>query len=244
MQKRYWLYFFLLNTLLFLLVSCASTSTKPTSAEDPYENFNRRIYLFNEIIDKNIVRPVAVVYDKIVPWPVTKGVTNFFANLNEIPTAINDLLQANYYQTTSDVWRFGINSTIGLLGLIDVASDMGLPKNDQDFGLTLAKWGYTSSTYVVLPLLGPSTIRDTLSIPVNYVTNVYTYLDMTTSLSLLGVRGINSRANLLNYDKLLNQAFDPYVFMRNAYLQKRDNQIGDNRVGRPHQDDSDNKKVE
>lgn len=219
--------------MVSLLLSGCATANHPYDPSDPYQNFNRPVYKFNEHVDTYILKPVATVYDKIMPWPAKDGVTNFFSNLNEIPTVFNDLLQGNFYQATSDTWRLLINTTLGIGGLFDVASHMDLPKNNEDFGLTLAKWGYTNSNYLVLPFLGPSTVRDTLGLPVNYVTSIYPYIDTNTSTALYATDVVNRRSNLLPYDRVWKQAFDPYVFVRDAYLQHRNKQIRQNNTGHP-----------
>ncbi len=219
-----------------LLLSGCATTNRPYDPADPYQNFNRASYAFNEHIDNYVLEPVANVYSKIMPWPAKDGVTNFFNNINEIPTIFNDLLQGNFYQATSDTWRLAVNSTLGIGGLFDVASHMSLQKNNEDFGLTLAKWGYTNSNYLVLPFLGPSTVRDTLGLPVNYVISIYPYIETNTGFALYATDVVNRRSNLLPYDSVLKQAFDPYVFVRDAYLQRRNKQITQNNTGHPRND--------
>lgn len=194
------------------------------TVKDPYESFNRGIFNFNEALDKAILKPVASVYNVILPPPVRKGVSNFFDNLNMVPTILNDLLQANFYQATSDTWRLGINSTVGLLGFVDVASKIGLEPNAEDFGLTLAQWGYTNSNYLVLPFFGPSTVRDGIGLPINYeFLSVYPYIHpMWKRYALYGLWVVSTRATLLNFEKISQQiTFDKYVFQRDAYMQRR-----------------------
>jgi phospholipid-binding lipoprotein MlaA len=148
-----------------------------------------------------------------------------------VPTIANDLLQFNFYQMTSDLWRFGINSTIGIGGLFDVATRINLPYYSNDFGLTLASWGYRSSNYLVLPFFGPNTIRDSLSIPVDYYGfSIYPYISPTSvRYEVYGVGIVDRRANLLQYQPVFEEAaIDKYVFMRNAYLQRRNHQIKQN----------------
>jgi phospholipid-binding lipoprotein MlaA len=206
-------------------------NNNPNADIDPYENFNRHAFKLNQTLDKVFFKPVATVYKTIVPRPVTKGVGNFFSNLEQVPTIINDLLQANFYAATSDTWRFVINTTIGIGGFVDVASHMDLPAHSQDFGLTLAKWGYRSSAYLVVPILGPRTIRDTVAWPINYgVFSVYPYInDIAWRNGLTAGSFVNARAQLLEFDQTIKQAsFDPYVFQRNAYLQRRNYLIQQN----------------
>lgn len=199
---------------------------------DPYENFNRGTYQFNKTLDKAVMKPVAVFYKKLLPWPVTKGVSNFFCNINQVPTIINDALQGNGYCVARDTTRLIINTTVGLGGLIDVASCRDLPNHSQDFGLTLAKWGYKCSNYLVLPLLGPSTIRDTIALPVDYyVFSVYPYIfpDFWTRASLLGLYFIDERSQLLAFEGVMKEAaVDEYAFQRDAYLQHRASRIAEN----------------
>lgn len=210
------------------------------SNDDPYENYNRHAFRLNQTLDKVFFRPIATVYKTILPWPVTKGISNFFSNLEQVPTIINDVLQANFYAATADTWRLFINTTIGLGGFIDVASRIDLPAHTQDFGLTLAKWGYKSSAYLVVPILGPRTVRDTISWPINYgVFSVYPYInDIAWRNGLTAGSFVNARAQLLDFDQTLKQvSFDPYVFQRNAYLQRRSYLIQQNNTSKASTDD-------
>jgi len=216
----------MIGLVIFSVCVNAEETTAPVTVvnqQDPYESFNRVMYKFNDFLDRAIVKPVTRVYITVLPKPITKSVSNFFSNLNNIPTIINDVLQGNFYQETSDTWRLGINTTIGILGLFDVASHMGLESNSEDFGLTLAHWGYNNSNYLVLPFFGPSTIRDGLGIPVTYYMSVYPYIDNDKiSYGLYGVGVVDKRSQLLDYDNVMQQAaIDRYAFMRNAYMQRR-----------------------
>ena len=213
----------LLTGLSLVAISYAYAADVPNY--DPYETYNRHAYAMNETLDKAIFKPVAVAYKTVLPTPVRTGISNFFSNLGEIPTIINDLLQGKFEQASSDSWRFFFNSTIGIGGLIDVAEDIGLAHHSQDLGLTFAHWGYESSSYIVLPILGPSTVRDAFALPVTYsYLIVYPYIDdVRLRNSLLTLNFINQRAQLLQFDETIQQAsFDPYTFQRNAYLQRRD----------------------
>lgn len=227
---------------ILLMVLCATSQIglaedSYTNPADPHERFNRAMFGFNEVIDQNILKPIATLYNKL-PNPVTKGIGNFFSNLNNIPTILNDLLQGNFYQTTSDTWRLGINSTIGILGFFDVASHMGLEPNSEDFGLTLAQWGYKNSSYLVLPFLGPSTVRDGIAFPINYqFMTVYPLIyPVRTRYALYGMSVVDKRAELLRYQDVFEQAaIDKYVFMRTAYLQRRQYLIQRNKeLGDPY----------
>lgn len=198
---------------------------------DPLEGFNRVMFDFNDHLDKAILKPVATFYNAIMPKPLNDGVHNFYNNLSNIPTIANDVLQLHFHQLASDVWRLGINSTIGIGGLFDVASRMNLEQYNNDFGLTLARYGYTNSTYIVLPFFGPNTIRDGIGIPVDYFAfSVYPYVRPDSSrYELYGVGVIDKRAHLLQYQQVMEEAaLDKYIFVRNAYLHRRAYQIDQN----------------
>jgi phospholipid-binding lipoprotein MlaA len=209
---------------------------------DPYEEFNRGVYQFNKKFDYYLLKTVATIYKTILPNFVIKGIGNFFSNLGQLPTIGNDLLQGEFYQATGDTWRLLINSSAGILGLFDVASQIGLPKHSQDFGLTLAKWGYRSSNYLVLPFFGPSTIRDTLGLAIDYnALSVYPHVNPKNDrYALIGANFVNQRANLLNLDDVVQQAaLDEYTFIRDIYLQRRANNIQQttHTVNTDHEDD-------
>lgn len=204
------------------------TAHRPNSVSDPLETYNRTVYGFNTAIDKVILRPVAKAYAFLVPSPVAQGIGNFFSNLSQITTVANDILQANTRYIVRDTGRFAINSTVGILGIFDVASRAGLEKHTEDFGLTLAKWGVKDSPYFVIPLLGPSTIRDAVSLPIDYYAlSAWPYIKPSgTRSALYTLQGIHQRKLLLAADKLVDEAFDSYVFVRSAYLQKRRYMMG------------------
>lgn len=195
---------------------------------DPFERINRVVFSFNDKFDIYFMKPIAELYNAIMPKPLNKGVHNFLNNLNELPVIANDILQLNFYQMAKDASRFAINSTMGIGGLFDIAGRMRLPYFQNDFGLTLARWGYKDSSYLVLPFLGSNTIRDGLGIPVDYFEfSVYPYVKPTARrYQLLGLFFVDYRANLLQYESVLEEAaIDKYVFMRNAYMQHRAHQI-------------------
>lgn len=210
----------------------------PANPKDPYEPFNRVVYHFNDFLDRAILKPVATLYTKIVPKPITKGISNIFANIDTVPTVANDVLQANFYQATSDFWRLAINSTIGIAGFFDVATEIGLEPNKEDFGLTLARWGYTNSNYLVLPFFGPSTLRDGLGIPVDYYGfSIYPHITpVNDRYALYGVGTVSRRADLLRFQNVFDQAsLDKYVFMRDAFMQRRNYLIQRNKeLGDPY----------
>ncbi len=218
-----------ISMLLILSAGCAGTQSRHTDPEnDPWEGFNRKTHSFNMALDKSVARPIAKVYNAITPKPVQSGVRNFFRNLDYPVTFINQVLQGKFKQSGINTGRFLINSTIGILGLFDVATRMGIPDYDEDFGQTLAKWGYTDSRYLVLPLFGPSTFRDGIgrsiygyAHPVSYVAREeHLYTPMVVNL-------IQTRAAFLNQDDTLSDAYDPYTLVRDAWLQNREFKIYD-----------------
>lgn len=205
------------------LISCANNFKDP---QDPYEKYNRAVFKFNSTLDKAAFRPVARTYTKVVPGVVQARVTNFFLNIADVPAVFNDILQLQPTYALKDSGRFVINSTLGVFGLFDVASKMNLPKHPNDFGLTLAYWGMQRSPYMVLPFFGPSTFRDSLADPVAVYTSPITYVGSEKIIySAYALNKINQRAALLPADALVDDAFDPYVFVRDAYLQNRQNKI-------------------
>lgn len=191
---------------------------------DPYEGFNRAMFVFNDKLDIYFLKPLATLYNAVIPKPLNQGINNFFVNLNLLPTIANDILQFHFQRMLNDTWRFGINSTIGVAGLFDVGSRIGLKYHHNDFGLTLATWGWGHSNYLVLPFFGPRTVRDMFEVPVDYYAfSVYPYIHSATiSYSLYGLSVMDQRAQLLQYQPLFEEAaIDKYVFIRNAYLQRR-----------------------
>ena len=217
--------FAILIGILLIITGCATK--KPADPQDPYESYNRAMFKFNEAVDAVTFKPIAEVYDAVLPNPVKKGIGNAYANVDEVPAIANDVLQARVGWAIADFWRLVFNSTLGVGGLFDVATHFGLKKHRQDLGLTFARWGVKNSPYFVIPLLGPSTIRDGVARFVNYkFFTVYPYLDPAAlRWGLYAGDIVNTRAELLPTDKLVKQAFDPYVFVRNAYLQHREHLI-------------------
>jgi phospholipid-binding lipoprotein MlaA len=206
-----------------LVLALAGCATGP-NPQDPFEVYNRSVYRFNETVDKAVMKPVAQGYTKAVPLPVRGGVTNFFGNFRDVTTAINSVLQLKFGAAASTVGRVALNSTVGILGVFDVATPLGLERHDEDFGQTLGHWGVQPGPYVVLPLLGPSTVRDTAGLVGDYFTDPQFDLfeEYPTDWIVLGIRLVNLRANLLEAGRLLDQvALDRYAFLRDAYLQRR-----------------------
>ncbi len=217
--------------LVALLTGCA-TSGNP---KDPIEGFNRAMFAFNEGVDTVVIKPVAKGYDAVVPAPVRTGVTNFFGNIADLFIGINNLLQGKPDQAFSDFGRVVINTTIGILGLFDVASEAGLEKHEEDFGQTFGRWGVGDGAYVVLPFFGPRTVRDTVGLVLDVKTDpVANVSDVATRNSLLALRLIDNRADLLPADKVIEEAaLDKYSYVRDGYLQRRRSLIHD---GNPPRD--------
>jgi phospholipid-binding lipoprotein MlaA len=213
-----------------LSVGCASIPPDAgKNPSDPWEVYNRHMFEFNERADQYVIKPVAEGYVKVVPEPVRDCVNNVFRNLGDIGNAINNLLQGKPYEASSDICRVAINTTVGLLGCFDVASKVGLTRSNEDFGQTLGRWGIGSGPYFVLPLLGPSTVRDTFGrVPDSYADPV-TYINGTGyQIAAQSARLINIRANLLEAGRLVEgAALDKYQFVRDGYLQRRRNQLYD-----------------
>ncbi|CDZ76890.1 putative phospholipid-binding lipoprotein MlaA precursor [Legionella massiliensis] len=207
-------------TTAFMLSGCIHHGTNPS---DPYEPFNRKIYKFNMVVDKLALRPAAKLYKAVLPSRVRSGINNAYNNVYMLPTAANDVLQGEWRHAIKDSWRFLINSTFGVAGIFDVANQaFSLPPHFNDLGLTFAKWGDKKSPYIMLPLLGPSTIRDGMSIPFDYMFTPYPYLPSSAAIwGIAGLRYVDLRSQLLETDPIMDQALDKYAFMRDAYLQHR-----------------------
>lgn len=228
--------FILLSSVI--LTGCATVSG-PADPRDPLESYNRAAYAFNDGFDTYLLKPVAKGYDAITPDPIQKGIGNFFSNLDDVIVMFNDLLQFKLVQFASDTGRFLVNSTLGLGGLIDWATDMGMPKHQEDFGQTLGYWGVPDGPYFVIPFLGPSTIRDAPSLFVDTAAfdpvwqeleNGYPLesRDPKESWGLTAAKFIDMRASLLSAESILDEAaLDEYTFVREAYLQRRLNQVYD-----------------
>ncbi len=226
--------------LFALLTGCA---TVPPDAgkdpRDPLESFNRQVFAFNEGLDKVALKPLAQVYDKVLPDPVKDCLSNAFSNLREPSNALNNLLQGKASESVSDVCRFAVNTTVGVLGCFDVASKMGLERHREDFGQTLGVWGVGNGPYLVLPLFGPSTFRDTAGLGVETVLDVNFWLEnVPVRNTIFGVRTISFRQELLKADELVSgAALDKYTFLRDGYLQRRRNLVYDGNP--PRQKDPD-----
>jgi len=226
----------------WIFSGCATTAS--THESDPFESFNRSIFAFNEGVDKAILKPVAKGYKVVTPKPVNKGVTNFFSNLDDVIVIANDLLQFKFKQAASDTGRVLLNSTVGLLGLIDVASEFELPKHNEDFGQTLGYWGVGSGPYLVLPFLGPNSARDTVGLGVDVFLDPRLYYTGSPSgltsdhviYASEAVKKVDMRADFLEVEKVVEvAALDKYSYYREAYLSRRDYLVYD---GNPPRDEN------
>ena len=208
----------------FLLVLLFSLPVFSEEISDPFEDLNRDIFIFNEKLDEKLLKPAAIAYRKVTPQFARSGVTNFFNNLEEIDTTINQVLQGEIKHAFNDAGRFVINTTIGLFGLIDVASKMGLERHEEDFGQTLGVWGFDSGPYIMIPFLGPSNPRDLLSRPISsFLSGTFAMEDDDVKITLLGIDALETRERLLDAETLI--IGDKYIFVKDAYVQSREYEI-------------------
>lgn len=215
-----------------LLSGCAATGTDP---QDPYESWNRKVYSFNDAVDKAVLKPVTKGYVSVTPRPVQEGVSRFFDNVGLIDTTVNAALQGKPAQTRDSFLRFMVNSVFGIAGIFDVAQHIGLPKTQpEDFGQTLATWGVDQSSYLMLPFLGPSSTRDVWRWPVQYVASPSTYYEnWAPTIVQSSFYVVDARARLLEQEEqILGATIDPYVALREAYLSYRLQQVHDGQVPR------------
>lgn len=210
---------------LLILGGCASGG----DPRDPLEPMNRGIYKFNDAADKAVLKPVAQGYKAVLPEPVRKGVTNFFSNIDDVLVAVNNVLQFKLNDAVSDLGRVVTNTTVGVAGVFDVASGWGMPKHNEDFGQTLGYWGIGDGPFLMLPLLGPSNVRDSVGLLIYYRLDPVVHLhDVPLRNSLTALRFVDKRARLLDAEKVLDEAaLDPYTFLRDAYIQQRRNLVHD-----------------
>jgi phospholipid-binding lipoprotein MlaA len=204
----------------------------PGQRLDPWENWNRKVFNFNEDVDRTVLKPVATTYVDVVPQPVRRSVGNFFGNFADAWSAINNILQGKVQLGLEDATRVGANTLFGLFGILDVASEMGLDRHNEDFGQTLGHYGVGAGAYVVLPILGPSTVRDTAALPVDRLASPPAFFNGTgTQLSLTGLQILNTRAGLLGATRVIDEiSLDKYTFVRDAYLQRRRSLVFDGDV--------------
>jgi phospholipid-binding lipoprotein MlaA len=217
------------------LGGCASAGG---TSRDPLEPLNRAVFSFNEMVDETVLQPVARGYRAVVPAFARTGVTNFFSNLDDLWIGVNNLLQAKIADGLQDFERFTFNSTVGILGLIDVASAMDIPKHNEDFGQTAGRWGAGTGPYLVLPIFGPSDLRDALGFSVDSTADIVRNLDNVPARnSLYATRAVNIRTNLLDATRVVEEAaLDKYRFVRDAYLQRRRNLVYDGNPPRSKED--------
>ncbi len=204
-----------------VLAGCATVANP--DPRDPLESYNRSMTNFNEQVDAMVLKPVAIAYKEVTPAPVRTGVSNFFANLSDVWSFVNNVLQLRGEAATSSFMRVNVNTFFGLGGILDVASELGIERYRQDFGLTLGRWGVGTGAYVVLPILGPSTVRDTFALPLDMKGNLASYVDPVSARnSLYALRAVDVRANLLRAGNVLDSAaLDKYSFTRDVFLQVR-----------------------
>ena len=209
---------------------CATTKTLVTDARggpgarlDPWENWNRKVFAFNEGLDEKVLKPVATGYAKVVPQFVRRSVDNFFANAADAWSAANNVLQGKAEPAFSDVVRFTTNTVFGFFGVLDIATEFGLEHHYEDFGQTLGRWGFGPGAYVVWPLLGPSSVRESIALPLDRTASPALYLNNGSwQFGIVGLQIINTRAKLLGASQVIDDiALDKYTFIRDAYLQRR-----------------------
>lgn len=225
----------LLAAALLLLSSGCATYSGPPHAQDPWETYNRNMYRFNMALDRAVLKPAAETYQSVVPEPARIGISNFYSNIEDVSNTVNNLLQGKVNTGLADLGRFLINSTLGLGGLVDIATAAGIEKSSEDFGQTLGVWGVPSGPYFVIPFLGPSSARDA---PARYVDPRLFYdrdiANVFVRNSLLALDVVRLRASVLRADRLLEEAggIDEYAFVRDAWLQRRLKQVYDGRPPR------------
>lgn len=214
---------------LMLLLAAAQGGVMAADARDPWESMNRRVYAFNDVVDMAVVRPVAQVYVQVLPGFARTGVHNFLGNLSDVWSMANSALQLKGQATAETFMRVSVNTVLGLAGVLDIATEVGLEKRKEDFGQTLGYWGVPSGPYVVLPILGPSTVRDVLGLPLDFKADPgQNASHVATRNTLTVLRVTDLRASLLKtVDTVKEASLDPYSFVRDAYLQKRENDIYD-----------------
>ena len=216
----------LLVALMALVSGCATINQArggPGQKLDPWESWNRKVFAFNEGLDEAVLKPVATSYNKLVPSLVRTGINNFFGNFADAWSGVNNLLQGKFELAFRDVFRFNTNTVFGLFGLIDVASELGMERQYEDLGQTLGHWGVGPGAYIVWPLLGPSTVRESIALPFDRLATPAVIInDGGTQFGITGLQIINARAGLLGASRLIDDiALDKYTFLRDAYLQRR-----------------------
>lgn len=218
-----------LAAMLLMSGGCAVKQALDGDPRDPWERYNRSVFAFNEAADKAVIKPVASAYRTVLPEPARRGIANMFSNVGEVPNVLNNLLQGDFAGAGSDLLRFLINTTLGVFGLFDPASSMGLVRNEEDFGQTLAVWGVGPGPYFVLPLLGPSTLRDAPALAVSFLLYPLHHVEDTGARNaLITSRMISNRAAFLEREKILRDLSpDFYRELRGFYLNRREHLVRD-----------------
>lgn len=215
----------LLLSLVLLLGACATNRgpVSPGQRLDPWESWNRKVFAFNESLDENVLKPVATAYSAVVPSPVRQGIDNFFGNIADAWSAVNLVLQGRFKPAVQQTMRFAVNSTLGFAGVLDISSEVGLERNSEDLGKTFGRWGTGTGAYIVWPLLGPSSVRDTLAMPWDRLASPALVVHDGASKTLVtSLQIVNGRSNFLRAGEMLEGiALDKYTFYRDAYLQRR-----------------------
>lgn len=224
---------------LALVAGCSSVPKEYRDPRDPWQGYNRAMYKFNTDFDNAFIKPAAKGYRYITPEPVDRGVTNFFNNIADVTSLVNNALQFKLSRAGTDVGRVAVNSTVGLGGLFDVASNIGLPSYKEDFGQTLGYWGFDAGPYFVMPIIGPSSVRDTFGFAGDLVVDPFFSISKDEIYwGFIALRIVDRRADLLEIGDILDEAaLDPYAFVRDAYLQRRLSQVYD---GNPPDDGDEN----
>lgn len=214
---------------------CATTASHP---EDPLEGYNRAMFAFNEQVDRAVIKPTAEAYETVIPRPVRIAVGNVFGNVGDPWIAFNNLMQGKVADAINDVMRFLVNSTLGVAGLLDIASEAGLPKHDEDFGQTLGRWGVGDGAYVVLPFFGPRTLRDAAALPLDVMgDDVWAINHIPTRNSMTALRLVHTRSTLLGTERTLEEGtLDKYAYVRDFYLEQRRYKVFDGNPPRVYED--------
>lgn len=222
-----------------LLAAAGAASAQPVEdPRDPWEGYNRTMHAFNDSIDTMFLKPVAQLYDTVTPAPVDQGISNFFSNLGELRNFLNCMLQGKPGAGGDALARFAINSTVGLAGFIDVATEVGIHKTEEDFGQTLGAAGTEPGPYFVIPFLGPSTVRDAVAKPLDFAANPLTWAGGDTPAIGYGIHAVDSRAALLRTEKAVEDiTADEYALIRDAYLDQRAYEVSDGMADEPYEVD-------
>ena len=225
MRSRSFRSLLLLISLALMLAGCASIkgAISPGQKLDPWESWNRKVFSFNEGLDSYVLKPVATAYSNVVPSPVRQGIDNFFNNIADAWSAINLVLQGRFKASVIQGMRFAVNSTLGLGGVLDIATEAGMERNSQDLGKTFGHWGMPTGAYIVWPLFGPSSVRDSLALPWDRLASpALLFQDGRDKVAIYALQTINARSNFLRAGEMLEDiALDKYTFYRDAYLQRR-----------------------